>query len=170
MANRLVTQALWVEGSIATFNSSTLYAGGQLGEFCEQNGAKYQLVKLDSSAVTAAAGNAVAWIGDSANFTVTNDISDTKQNRPAGVLLTAVTAGNYCFIQVRGDYGTVKTDGGDDIAEGDYVWLDDSVDGGVDSTAAGNASIFQALGVALAADVDANNTVAVQLFPPLNGA
>lgn len=173
MANRLNPfQALWVEGSIATFNASSLFAGGQLGMFVQQSGNVYQLVKVASGADTPAAGNVVWWTGDLNAFTVSQDISDdaTGVYRPAGVLVFAVTAGNYGFIQVRGEYGTIKTDGGDDIASGDWLIVDPSVDGAVDSVAGGNACTHPPVGVATAADVDGDNTVKGMIIVTFNGA
>jgi hypothetical protein len=167
--NRLDNGSLYFEGTLATTNLASLRAPGQLGQFFNKDGKKYQLVRLDTSAVTAVAGQAVVWI-DFDDFVVTNDISDAIGiNVPAGVLLGVVTAGNYGYIQVRGVHPAVLTDGGDDIAANDTVIVDPSVDGVVDSVAAATASTHVPLGIATAADVDADNTVAVFLTCPLNG-
>lgn len=170
-SNKLNTGALFINEGVATFNVATLSLPGQLGMFYEKDGKKYQLVLLTAGAVAGAAGQAVWW-HDFDDFVVNNDISDltTARNQPAGVVLGTVTAGNYCFIQVRGPYATVKTNADDDIAAGDTLIIAATTDGTVDSVAAGTASTYVPFGIATAADVDADDTVAAILTMPLNGA
>lgn len=164
---RLRTQALYIDAaSIATMNSATLPYPGQLGQFFEKDGKMYQLVQLDTSSITGAANAAASWI-DYDDFVVTTDVSDTNLNQPAGVLLGTVTTLYYCFLQVRGN-ATVATDGGDDIAAADVLFIDPTTDGTVDSTAAGTAPLYIPLGVANAADVDTTDLVSINLCPPLN--
>src|SRR5262249_28891682 len=105
---------------------------------------------------------------DRANFVVSAKVADSKRNEIAGVALGTVTAGNYDFIQVRGNHATVLDNGDDDISNGDTIIMG-SGDGVVDSTAAGTATTFVRLGVAAADDSDANNTVSVDIDVPLNG-
>ena len=169
-SNKLNTGALWIGEGITTFNEATLPLAGQLGMFFEKDGKKYQLVKL-TTGVAGAAGQAVWW-HDFDDFVVNNDISQltTARNQPAGVILGTVTVGNHCFIQVRGPYATVKTNGDDDIAAGDTLIIAATTDGTVDSVLAGTASTFVPFGIATAADVDAADTVAAILTMPLNGA
>lgn len=166
-SNRLKTQGLWLGAGVTSLNDSTLFLGGQLGMFYEKDDKKYQLVKFKSTSGTIAAGTPVMW-QDRANFVVSSTVSDSKRNEIAGVALGTVTAGNFGFIQVRGNHTAVLTNGDDDIAQGDAVIMSSS-DGVVDSTAAGTAPTYNVLGWASAADVDASNTVAVNLTVALNG-
>lgn len=167
--NRIGNSPIYFESAtFDAFNSSTLPPGTKVGQTFQKNGNVYQVVKMDSSAVTCAAGHAVAWI-DWDDFVVTNDISDTIVNAPAGVALTAVTAGNYCVILVNGTYASVKTDAGDDISANDTLIMDPTTDGSVDSVAAGTAPTHIILGYATAADVDTLDTVAAFICPPRNG-
>ena len=170
-SNRLANQAAWIGPGVTSFNESTLFVPGQLGMFYEKDGKKYQLVQLTAGAVAGAAGQAVWW-HDFDDFVVNNDISDltTARNQPAGVVLGTVTAGNYCWIQVRGPHSAVKTNADDDIAAGDTLIIAATTDGTVDSVAAGTASTYVPFGIATAADVDADDTVAAILTMPLNGA
>jgi len=133
--------------------------------FDADNDKEYRYVQFDNGAgnVTAAAGQVVTW-KTYASKVVTNDISDGATNLPAGVLQNVVTDQYYTFVQTGGRYSTLKTDGGDDIAANDTIIVDPSVDGTVDSVAAGTASTHAVVGIALAADVDANNTVDALLF------
>lgn len=172
--NRLSNGSLYLNsGSIATFNSATLPAGGQLGMFVNENGKKYQLVKVDSSSNALAANDVVSWI-DYDDFVVTNDVSDISgteanaANQPAGVAVGTGTIGYYCFIQVRG-VCTIRTNQDDDIAAGDVLIVDGNEDGQCNSTAAGTAPINIPLAVATAADDDTADTVAAVLIVPLNG-
>ena len=167
--NRLNTGALYSDAStIEGFHGTTLPYPGTLGHFYESNGKKFQLVKLDSTGIQGVVGHAVAWL-DFDDFTVTNDISESSINFPAGVLASAAAVGEYCFIQVRGPV-TVKTDGGDDITAGDMLILDPTTDGTVDSVTAAATGAIVPLGFATASDVDTLDTVAAILTVTLNGA
>ena len=95
---------------------------------------------------------------------VTDDISDQKQNGVAGVGIGAITAASYGWIQLTGYHSVVKTNGDDDIAYGDVLIVDSTTDGTCNSVAAGTAPTHIVLGVARAADVDADNTVAAWLM------
>lgn len=119
---------------------------------------KYVNVAADT---TVANGTPLAYV-DAYGLQVTSDISDSSQNRPAGVGIGAITAGNYGWIQVAGHHSAVITNGDDDITAGASVILS-STDGKADSVAAGTAATHRPLGVAVAADVDAADTVAVFL-------
>lgn len=167
-SNNLNRQGIWIGAGVTSMNDSALFLPGQLGMFFEKAGQKYQLVKFASTTGTIAAGTPVLW-SDRDDFVVSSTVADSKRNEPAGIALGTVTAGNYGFIQVRGNHATVLTNGDDDIAQGDAVIMSSS-DGVVDSTAAGTAATYNVFGYASAADVDANNTVAVNLTVALNGA
>lgn len=124
MPNSLGDQTIYLgqTGLPTTFNSPDLYAGGQLGQVFEKNQATYQLVKCDSGATANTATGAVAatqlaFIKDPSQYIVTNNspqalggqVANAYRNFVAGVFLTSVTAGNYCFIQQRGVGVSVKS-------------------------------------------------------------
>lgn len=77
-----------------------------------------------------------------------------------GVAVGSVTDGQYGFALVYGYHDAIKTNGDDDIAAGDYLVADTAIpnDGTCDTMADGEEE--QVFGYALAADVDASNTVA----------
>lgn len=102
-------------------------------------------------------GDALAF-DDKYKRSVTNDVSDADRNQPAGVAIGAVTISNRGWIQCYGYHSAIKTDGGDDIADGDSLILS-ATDKTVDSVASGTAPTHKIIGVAVAADVDADNTV-----------
>ena len=109
---------------------------------------------------TVANGTALAY-SDAYKFVATSDISDADVNQPLGVGVGAITAEYYGWVQVLGYHSAVKTNGDDDIADGASIIL--GADGVFDSVPSGTASSSKRLGVAVAADIDAANTVAVQL-------
>jgi hypothetical protein len=146
-------------------NIGTLFVPGQLGQMYEKNGKKYQLVQFKSSSSTIANGCPVMWT-DRANFVVSAKVSDSKRNEVAGVALGAITAGNYDFIQVRGNHSAVITGGGGGSAGDVYVM--NSSDGTSVAVTAGTAPTYIPLGVAAAAE--SASAVSLDLCPPLNGA
>jgi hypothetical protein len=128
---------------------------------------EYQFVKFDNGSgnVASVAGN-LAYLLNGSNFTgytVTMDVSDTKANMVAGVFTTVLTDGYHGWIQTAGYNAAVKTNGDDDISAGDMIVPSAAGDGTCDSTADGTAPVRRQVGVAVAADVDADNTVAVYL-------
>lgn len=100
--------------------------------------------------------------------TVTNDITGGTSVPLAvifaGLSLKALTASYWGYFLVQGYYPTVKTSGADDIAAGEAIICHGSTDGTVDGVAAGSTTVA-CVGVAAAADVDADNTVAVWVGP-----
>lgn len=95
-------------GNPETEESLTLYAGGQLGQFCEYdqgtsaapNRCRYRLVKC-AAGITPAVGNVMYWSTKSA-FTVTTD--RTNRGNVAGIARIAGSiAAAYIWILVRGD-------------------------------------------------------------------
>ena len=94
-------------------NASSLYKPGELGARAAVNNTEWQLVQLDSGATAAtgvgvvAAGQAAYW-KDKSTYLVTNNFLQAvgtttgARNEVAGVFQTAVTAGNYCFVQQKG--------------------------------------------------------------------
>lgn len=92
--------------------------------------------------------------------TVTSDLSDSKVNLIAGINLSVVTDAYYCWIQTWGQYETVLTDTGDDLASGDTaVW---SADSQVDRVAAGTYS-SRTVGICISDDIDGDDTVELYL-------
>jgi hypothetical protein len=147
-------------------HSMARHTPGETIEIVGSTGLKrYQYIQYDSGSapVTAAAGKVAFYLDgtDWNGYEVTCDISDTKANLAAGVMQAAVTDTYYGWIQTRGYYATVATNGDDDIADGDHVWA--VGDGTVDSTTAGTAPTYRPVGVAVADDVDASNTVATYI-------
>lgn len=115
-----------------------------------------------ASDTTVANGTALRY-SDAYKFTASSDCDDAGINQVAGVGIGVITAEYYGWVQVYGYHPAVLTDAGDDIADGDYVILHASTDGVCDRTAGGTAAVSVPLGVAVAADSDANDTVATFL-------
>ena len=115
------------DGTFADYNETTLYYAGALGQRVTDNNKDYQLVRLDSGATASAAtgvvdaGDLGFWKDKSAYLT-TNDIAqalgavdaqnDNKRNFVAGVFLSAITAGNHCWIQQGGRASVLAAVGG----------------------------------------------------------
>lgn len=156
---------------------TTLEKGWALGqEFVDsRNGYKYRLYQISSALTNSkfAAGEVAVFESD---LVVTNDVSagaDATYPEAAGIASaaydqsTGTTTVRYALFLVSGLYSTVKTDAGDDIAAGDLVVADETVDGAVDRApkATDGLTAFGVLktlvGRARAADVDANDTVSV---------
>lgn len=127
----------------------------------------YQYVQFDNGAGNvASAANALAYWKTAASFIATSDLTDAPSataandaNFVAGVFTGVVTDQYYTFLQVGGRVAALKTDAGDDIVFGDIIIADPTTDGTCDSVAAGTASTHRVVGIALAADVDADDTV-----------
>ena len=153
------------DGTLTGFSRVTTSAQGPeyaLGETRETlDGKRYRYVQF-KDAVTYVAGHCVTWADATSLTTVTNDISGGSSigSIPAGVCVGVPAQNGYGWILVRGFHSAVVTSGADDIAVGENVFVHSSTDGAVDGTAA-SAVTTTALGIAVAADVDAANTVAV---------
>lgn len=95
---------------------------------------------------------------------VTNDISGGSSigSIVGGIARRIMTQNYYGYFLVKGYHATVKTSGADDIAIGENVFVHASTDGTCDG---GTAATFASgnFGIAVVADVDAANTVAVQV-------
>lgn len=120
----------------------------------------YRYVQASLSA-TAADGVCLACYNQGCTV-VTDDISTSKQGLPAGVAVGAITNNYYAWVQIGGYHPEVDTNGDDDISDGDTLILS-STDKKCDSVASGTASTYKPLGIAVAADVDAADTVAALL-------
>jgi hypothetical protein len=122
---------------------------------------RYRYVQVNAD--TTVANGTVLTYTDLYHTDVTSDISDTGQNAVAGVGIGAITASYYGWIQTGGYHSAVRTNANDDIAKYDMLIADATVDGTCDSVAGGTAPTHRVLGYAVAADVDASDTVAAQL-------
>lgn len=143
-----------------------LHLPGEVFEVVDSTGRKkYKYVNFDNGSgnLTLAAGNLVYFLdgSDFDGYTVTSDVSDTDINQAAGVALGAITDAYYGFVQTWGYYSAVVTNGDDDIAASDA--LIGGGDGTVNSTAQDTAPTNKVVGWAVAADVDASNTVAAYI-------
>lgn len=123
----------------------------------------YKYVQAASD-TTVANGTALGY-SDILGQVVSSDSSvpDAPLDCVAGVGIGAITASYYGWIQKKGYHSAVKTNGNDDIAAGVKLILC-STDGTVDSMAANTAATNTVVGVSVAADVDADNTVAAMLL------
>ena len=118
---------------------------------------------MQTAADTAVVNGTALGYSDTLKQTASLDETDYDENRVAGVGIGVITAGNFGFVQCFGYHAAVLTNGDDDIAENDHVILDVDSDGVCDSVAAGTAPGDNVLGVAVADDINGDNTVAVQL-------
>lgn len=161
MAANTNVPAVWSDlvTDVRTSTDGPLYV---VGTYREENGKGYRYVKMETGtgAVAAVAGN-LAYIHAAADpWDVTMDVSDSDRNLVAGVFQSVIADEGFGWIQTRGYHATVKTNGDDDIAKGDAVIASAAGDGTADSTAQDTAPICRVVGWAMAADVDANDTVA----------
>ena len=125
---------------------------------------QYVLFNNGTGNLAAIAGYLAYWHTRTAStFTVTRDVSDSAPNLVAGVFLYAATDAYYTFIQVGGYHSAVETDAGDDIVKGEQVIAHATEDGELERVAAGTAAPYRVVGITTAADVDADDTVAVLL-------
>lgn len=155
------------------FDTNPQYQLGTEGRYLYQTGGgstaywwamRYVLFK---DAVTYAAGQVVS-PGTTFGW-VTNDVSGGSSLvlRCAGVVVGVAETGKYGWVLTEGYWPTVKTNGDDDIAAGDTIIMV-ATDGVVDSVAAATTTgTLLYVGTAQAADVDADNTVAVIVKSPI---
>lgn len=155
-------------------SSDDLEKLGQLGENFRVNGIPYKLVQVHTSCT-----NSVIAAGEVLYYTatenvVTNTVAQGVSNSvdhyagvaPADLIASvpqSVSSGAtyYMLMQIGGRNSAVKTNGDDDIAAGDQIIAIGN--GTCDSAAAGTAIKPSFIGSAAAADVDAANTVAVNM-------
>lgn len=160
-----------------------------LGEKFEKGGKTYRLVQVHTVCISDVipSNNVLYYVSENV---VTNDVSESAtgdEDSLAGIAPTldasvpesTSSATYYMLMQelVRGDFATVTTNGDDDIVAGDYViaagdgasnsFLVDPATPGAPTD--GELQALQAnvsgrlLGVAMAADVDAANTVSIKI-------
>lgn len=154
--------------AFTTTHTTARHTPGEVVEIINTTGMKkYLYVKFDNGTgnLTLAAGNLVYYLDstDFDGFTVTSDESDTQATLVAGIALGAIADASYGWVLVRGYYSAVVTNGDDDIAAGDAIVPSAAGDGTCDSTAEGTAPVRTVVGWAVAADVDASNTVAAYI-------
>lgn len=162
------TQHTGPTGNPDTFNSTTLYAAGQLGQVLTTTTGRYQCVQDDSgntagNVVGVVAANQVAFWKDPKSYLVTNDLRFAQQGRNgvAGVFRTAVTAGNFCYVLQSGDSVLVKSSVG--IAT-DNLIANSGTSADVTNVAAGTQLTYASIGIATAANTGGN--IAVDLNVP----
>lgn len=122
----------------------------------------YKYVKISSGSAAVANGTLVFQDDLYGRTGDTRVASAKSRNHVLGIGIGTITAGQYGYLQVAGYHSAVKTNGDDDIAAGDTL-IAAIADGVVDSVAAGTAPTYKPVGIAVAADVDAANTVAANL-------
>lgn len=144
-----------------TNNSSTAKdnVGAHRWEWDSTNGLRGFIYTQAAADTTVANGTALAY-SDTIKAVATSDISDAGINQALGVGIGVITASYYGYVQIYGYHSAIETDTGDDIADGDWLILHASTDGVVDRTASGTANVSKPIGVAVAADIDADDTVA----------
>jgi len=162
MSKTVFPQQAWA----TALDSNTEAAKEELGivrfEIDATNGLRgYRYVQAAAD-TTVAVGTCLSY-SDTVRYITTSDISDAAINQASGVGIGVITAEYYGWVQCYGYHSALKTDGGDDFVDGDWVILHASTNGVCDRTASGTAVVSKPLGVAVADDIDGDNTVATQL-------
>lgn len=148
--------------ALGTFTSSPKHT---LGQEITVGNKTYRYVQF-KDAVTYVEGHSLEY-ADTGLTTVTNDrAGGSSLGRISAGALPIVngnvpTEGQYGWFQTKGP-ATLLTSGADDIAVGEAVFCHATTDGTCDGASASTFSTGN-LGVAVAADVDAANTVLVML-------
>ena len=93
-----------------------------------------------------------------------SDYNDYDINQVAGVGTGTITANYYGWLQTGGYHSVVLTDAGNDIVDGDSIIISSGTTGVCDRTATAEAAVSNRLGVAVADDIDGDDTVAVFLM------
>ena len=173
----------FITGDPETENNAILEYPGQLGARCtiveptrgspttagQFRPKTYQLVQSDSSMTTNPYSGAAAWWSDKTKYLVTTLPTKLGQGRIAGIFRTAVTPGNYCFIQTQGPCPNVKfidaVNQANATGVGQWV-IPSSTAGKSDVIAAGNAATYPPFGVSAAAINPVDLTMSVDLDVP----
>lgn len=160
-------------GKAAYASSDTPEKLGTLGELASFDGVLHRLMQLHTVCVSdVIASGHVLYRTATANV-VTNDrseaVTDSANNYcgiapqlTASVPESTATVTYYMWVQISGR-ATVVTNGDDDIVAGDLIIA--SGDGTCDSVAALSENAANFIGIAAAADVNASDTVVVDLRP-----
>lgn len=168
MAATFYTNANLSFGTDDAVTTAYTYQAFPLLTVREEDGKKYRFVKFDNgSGNVAAAAGSLCYLTATAGL-VCSDESDWLT--PFGVFQSAIADGGWGWVLVYGVYATTKTSGDDDIIIGDALisTTTDGAVGRINATAFTTtaATLTQAqrmvrlVGYAVAADVDADNTVA----------
>lgn len=178
-ANRVVeTYYIGPFSTIESVNTATLYKPGELGIRVDTTGNKeYQLVQLDSGATSAntvgvVATGMIAYWKSKSSYIVTNDqrqsvggLTAGARNEIAGVFTNAVTAGNFTFIQQKGNNAAVKIVSSSPNI-GDWIVGDNTANTAQGAVVAiGTAPTVQPIGKAAATGASVT-TIAVDLDVP----
>ena len=161
-------------GNPDTLNDSSLFRGGELGLCFDVNDRAYQIVQCDSGATAATAtgvvaANQVAFWKDRSVYLVTNNTpvaqggqtTNAYRNEVAGIFRTAVTAGNFCAILVRGRNIAVKSDGNGGVGQTCIANSGTAAD--VTNIAVGSAITYRPLGIMTGAAAGGNINVDLDL-------
>jgi hypothetical protein len=153
-------------GNPDTWKTDVLQRPGELGKAYDANDHTYQRVKLDSGAtasntVGVVAANQLAFWKDKANYIVTNDTRQAQggsigtsafANNVAGIFRSAVTAGYYCDILIRGRAINVADD--NSSAVGESLIVDTTANVARAATVnVGTAPTFKVIGICKTASV-----------------
>lgn len=159
MANTNVP-AVW-DGAVTEVQTSAQGPLYKRGQYREEDGKGFRYYEFNDGAgnLTLAATEVLYYI-DATDHTCTSDLSDTDINHAAGIAVSVVANGGFGWMQVYG-HDTVKTDGADDITDGDAII--GGGDGTCNSVAQNTAPTNKVIGWATADDVDGSNTVTVFL-------
>ena len=147
---------------VRTSTQGALYA---LGQYREEDGKGYRYVKYEAgTAAITCAVNYLLYVFDYSvsPWEVTHDVSDSNTNAVRGVAISVIADEGFGWMQTRG-LGTVETDAGDDVAEGDALIAHATEDGEADRTAKGTAPVSRVVGWATAADDDTADTVSLDI-------
>lgn len=171
-SNRVVETAyIGPFSSIGSVNASSLYYPGSLGQRVIVGNKQYQLVQLDSGALSAASNGQIVYWKDLANYVVTNNnlfanggaTTTTSKSFAAGVATTAVTAGYYTYIQQGGPHSAVQTDSVTTTLGDSIVPSTNTGKGTNASAGAGVAPPGPQIGIVTVASSGAATTQAVQM-------
>lgn len=164
MPNTNRDQTVYVQtGDPDTWKLPVLQRPGELGKAFDWNDRAYQRVKLDSGATAAntvgvVAANQLAFWKDKAQYLVTNDktqalvggVANSYANNVAGIFRSAVPAGYYCDILIRGRNIPVAVAAADEagVTSGMSVIAALTADtASVDGVDVGTACTYQKLGI-----------------------
>jgi len=149
MANRIEDQAVFLgpSGAFAGYNESSLAYPGELGKIARDADKTYQLVQVSGDQGLV---NQLAFWRDRSAFLVSSSAThqDAGRNSVAGVFLGTAGAGNYTWVQKKGEHNVVATSGS--VTTGTQV-VAISGSNGVITQATASATVFQVVGTALTA-------------------
>lgn len=122
-------------------------AGAAAGQAEDYRDHTYRFVIADSTMTTAPYLSAVAWWSDKSRFKVTTSPTATARGQIAGVFKTAVTVGNYCYIQTSGPSTVKFVDAPTAAIAVGVSAIPSATAGKADTTAAGTAPPYPTLGI-----------------------